>query len=59
MNYGYRYNTPSEYFKMMPTDMNFHKYIEYEGKGVSPEIPLDFSRDWIEQTLEIIEKDSN
>lgn len=43
----------------MPTDMNFHKYIAYESKGIEPEIPLDFSRDWIEQTLEIIKTDQN
>ena len=55
-NYGYNYNTPSGCFKITPTDMNFHKYIEYEGKGVEPEIPLDFDKDWIEQTLEVISK---
>jgi hypothetical protein len=38
--------------------MNFHKYIQYEGKGVSPETPLDFDRDWMEQTLEIIANDA-
>ena len=54
MNYGYNYNTPSGYFNMTPTDMNFHKYIAYEGKGITPEIQLDFNRDWLEQTLEII-----
>ncbi len=57
-NYGYNYTTPSGYFKITPTDMNFHKYIEFEGKGITPEIPLDFDRDWIEQTLEIIEADN-
>ncbi|WP_157588756.1 S41 family peptidase [Psychroserpens burtonensis] len=58
MNYGYQHDTPSGHFMITPTDMNFHKYIQYEGKGVSPERPLDFDRDWIEQTLEIIEKDA-
>ena len=58
MNYGYDYNTPSGHFRISPTDMNFHNYIEYEGKGVTPEIKLDFDRDWIEQTLEMIEKDA-
>ncbi|MBC3846258.1 hypothetical protein H8K90_07700 [Winogradskyella echinorum] len=55
MNYGYNYNTPSGYFNMTPTDMNFHKYIAYEGKGITPEFQLDFNRDWLEQTLEIID----
>jgi len=31
MNYGYKYKTPSGYFNLTPTDMNFHKYIAYEG----------------------------
>ncbi|MFD2914034.1 S41 family peptidase [Psychroserpens luteus] len=58
LNYGRSYDTPSGHFRILPTDMNFHKYFEYEGKGVSPEIHLDFDRDWIEQTLEIITKDN-
>lgn len=59
MNYGYNYITPSGYFNITPTDMNFHKYIEFEGKGITPEISLGFDRDWIEQTLEIIKTDNN
>jgi len=59
MNYGYNYNTPSGYFNITPTDMNFSKYLTYEGKGVTPEIPLDFNKDWIAQTLKIIEVDNN
>jgi hypothetical protein len=58
-NYGYSYNTPSGHFKITPTDMNFHQYIEFEGKGISPDFPLDFNRDWMAQTLEIIEADIN
>jgi len=58
MNYGYKFNTPSGYFKLTPTDMNFHQFYEYEGKGVAPDIKLDFESDWIEQTLAIIEKDN-
>ena len=58
MNYGSQFITPSGHFKITPTDMNFHKYIAYEGKGITPEIPLDFDKDWIDQTLEIIEADN-
>ncbi|TCK69339.1 peptidase S41-like protein [Winogradskyella wandonensis] len=58
-NYGYNYTTPSGYFNITPTDMNFHKYIDYESKGITPSIALDFKKDWVEQTLEIVEKDSN
>jgi len=53
-NYGYSYTSPSGHFEITPTDMNFHKYIAYEGKGIIPKIQLDFERDWIVQTLEII-----
>ncbi|WP_431134208.1 S41 family peptidase [Psychroserpens mesophilus] len=58
-NYGRSYDTPSRHFRMLPTDMDFHEFYEYEGKGVSPEIALDFNRDWIEQTLEIIESNTH
>ncbi|MGB3605526.1 S41 family peptidase, partial [Psychroserpens sp.] len=57
LNYGRSYDTPSGHFSITPTDMNFHKFIAYEGKGITPEIKLDFDKDWIEQTLEIIAKD--
>ncbi|WP_299128666.1 S41 family peptidase [uncultured Winogradskyella sp.] len=53
-NYGYSYATPSGHFQITPTDMNFHSYFDYEGKGVVPEIKLDFDKDWIEQTIDII-----
>ena len=55
MNYGYSYNSPSGYFEMSPTDMNFHEFYDFENKGISPEITLDFSQDWIEQTVKIID----
>lgn len=58
MNYGYDYLTPSSFFRILPTDMDFHKFVEYEGKGVSPDIALSFDKDWIEQTLEIIKRRS-
>lgn len=55
MNYGYNYETPSGKFSLTPTDMNFHNtYFEYEGKGVTPSITLDFNSDWMAQTLDII-----
>ena len=58
LNYGNSYNTPSSHFRITPTDMNFHKLIGYEGKGITPEITLDFNSDWMQQTLEIIETDN-
>lgn len=58
INYGRSYDTPSKYFQITPTDMNFHEFYNYENKGVTPDIALDFDKDWIEQTLEIIQKDT-
>jgi hypothetical protein len=58
INYSYTYNTPSGKFTIMPTDMNYHKYIAYEGHGITPDIPLNFDEDWIEQTMRIIENDT-
>lgn len=58
MNYGYDYLTPSSFFRILPTDMDFHKFVEYEGKGISPDIALSFDKDWIEQTLEIIKNNN-
>jgi C-terminal processing protease CtpA/Prc len=58
INYSYTYNTPSGKFTIMPTDMNYHKYISYEGYGITPDIPLNFDEDWIEQTMRIIENDT-
>ncbi|WP_299681430.1 S41 family peptidase [uncultured Dokdonia sp.] len=55
MNYGTSYDSPTGNFSFTPTDMNFHKFIQYEMVGIQPEIKLDFSRDWIAQTQEIIE----
>ena len=55
LNYGTTHTTPSGYFEVLPTDMNFHKYYQYEGIGVTPDIALDFDRDWIEQIIETID----
>lgn len=55
VNYGTTYTLPSGYFDILPTDMNFHKYYEYEGKGIEPDIQLNFDRNWIDQTLDIID----
>lgn len=58
INYGRHYNTPSEHFTMTPTDMNFHEFFQYENKGVTPDIKLNFYKDWIDQTLDIIASDN-
>lgn len=55
INYGTTYNSPTGNFTFTPTDMNFHKFIDYEMMGIQPQVTLDFSKDWVAQTLEIIE----
>lgn len=57
-NYGKLIETPSGQFAIYPTDMNFHKFINYEYVGVVPEIKLSFDKDWITQTLDIIENNN-
>ena len=54
LNYGTVYESPTENFLFYPTDMNFHKFIDYEMVGIQPQMALDFSKDWIAQTLDII-----
>lgn len=55
-NYGRSYTTPSKFFDVMPTDMDFHnKFFEYEDVGVAPEIELYSNSSWIDQTLALIE----
>ncbi|WP_203295704.1 S41 family peptidase [Luteirhabdus pelagi] len=55
INYGRTYTTPSGNFKVLPTDMDFHrKVFEYEETGIVPDITFDFSKDWVDQTLDVI-----
>ncbi|GAA4969400.1 S41 family peptidase [Algibacter aquimarinus] len=58
LNYGKTYKTPSGYFSILPTDMNFHEFYKYEGFGIAPDIKLDFNSDWIKQTLSIIKNEN-
>jgi len=54
MNYGTTYESPSGLFKIVPTDMKFNKWLKYEEVGVQPEVTLDPSKNWLDQTIEII-----
>ncbi|WP_047418463.1 S41 family peptidase [Cellulophaga sp. Hel_I_12] len=55
-NYGRSYTTPSKFFDVMPTDMDFHtKFFKYEDVGVVPDRALEINRSWIDQTLAFIE----
>ena len=58
-NYGVRRKLPSQSFEVYITDMRgkgAKKLMPYENYGVSPDIILNNTKDWIEQTLEIIRK---
>lgn len=54
-NYGNTFTSPSGLFYFAPTDMKFNHFLKYEEVGVEPHIELDPNRDWIEQTLELIQ----
>ncbi len=57
-NYGKKIVLPSGRFTFYPTDMKgTNRDLAYESKGINPDITLDvFKSDWIEQTLEYINK---
>lgn len=58
-NYGKREKLPSQSFEVYITDMKGRgakKLLPYENIGVSPDIILTDTRDWIEQTIDIIRK---
>jgi hypothetical protein len=54
-NFGKRILLPSKAFEIYPTDMKGNKkLVQYENKGITPDIILNNNEDWIEQTLKII-----
>ena len=56
-NYGKREKLPSQSFEVYITDMKGDKrLIPYENYGINPDIILLDTKDWIEQTIEIIRK---
>ncbi|MFY0591083.1 S41 family peptidase [Roseivirga sp.] len=58
VNYGYSYTSPSGLFTFTPTDMRFNHYLKYEETGVVPDVSLSPDSDWIEQTIDYINKQS-
>jgi hypothetical protein len=57
-NYGKREKLPSQNFEIYITDLaTDERLLPYENHGVKPDIFLSTSKDWIEQTLELIKKD--
>jgi hypothetical protein len=56
-NMGGTNKLPSQAFQVYLTDMNGSaKLLAYEDLGINPDIVLDNSKDWVEQTIEIIRK---
>lgn len=56
-NYGKREKLPSQSFEVYITDMKGDKrLIPYENYGINPDIILLSTKDWIEQTIQIIRK---
>ncbi|MFC3881604.1 S41 family peptidase [Algoriphagus namhaensis] len=54
-NYGKSETLPSGRFQIYITDMaDSGGYLAYESIGVQPEIPLEITSDWVDQTLQII-----
>ena len=57
-NYGKREKLPSQSFEVYLTDMKGDKrLIPYENYGINPDIILSDTKDWIEQTIQIIRKE--
>ncbi|MGJ8666074.1 MAG: hypothetical protein ACSHW7_06900 [Patiriisocius sp.] len=47
--------TPSGNFYVQGTNMDFgNEYLKYEGRGIEPQIKLDFKTDWINQIETLI-----
>jgi len=58
-NYGKREKLPSQSFEVYITDMKgkgAKKLLPYENIGINPDIILVDTKDWIEQTIDIIRK---
>jgi hypothetical protein len=58
-NYGKRVKLPSQSFEVYITDMKgkgAKKLLPYENTGINPDIILVDTKDWIEQTKDIIRK---
>ncbi|GGF28661.1 S41 family peptidase [Flavobacterium limi] len=56
-NYGRRERLPSVRFEIYPTDMKGdEKFLQYEDYGITPDIVLRTDIDWIEQVIEVVQK---
>jgi hypothetical protein len=57
-NYGKAPTLPSGRFKIYPTDMKDGSFLQYEERGVEPDVYLNNQSDWIEQLKQIIAQKS-
>ncbi len=48
-------NLPCGKFIAIMTSKKHKEYLEFESKGVSPDILLEYNKDWIDQTKELIQ----
>lgn len=57
-NFGHTQNSSTGRFIFMFTDLkdNWSKFLPYEGKGIQPDYNLDISKNFVDQTLDIISK---
>ncbi|MEO1653438.1 MAG: S41 family peptidase, partial [Bacteroidota bacterium] len=51
-----RYPFPSKKFDLLLTDSSYPIVFPFEQKGIIPDISLDYDQDWLEQSLEILQK---
>lgn len=47
---------PSKKFRFYRTNMNYSQFLNNELVGITPDVLLDFNRDWLEQTIKYINK---
>ncbi|RXG12350.1 S41 family peptidase [Leeuwenhoekiella aestuarii] len=45
---------PSNFFKVYLSSKRHREYLPYEGVGVAPDVYLDYSADWLQQTRNLI-----
>jgi len=50
---------PSSFFKIYLSSKRHSEYLPYEGVGVAPDVYLDYSIDWLQQTQNLIKERIN
>ncbi|MEM9857418.1 MAG: hypothetical protein AAF843_08685, partial [Bacteroidota bacterium] len=55
-NISSKVNSPCFALRVNYTMTKFLKQVEYEKAGIPPDYQLDYSHDWIDQTLKILSR---